>query len=743
MVCAGAALLPSSAAAHALLLSARPAPGAQVATSPAQISATFTEPLNHQLSTVTLAGPNGKPILTRTLPATGQRIVTQPLVLLRRAVYNVRWHSVSADDGHTLDGSYEFGVQAAAPAGERQAQRATLAGGGWLRALLRTIFYAALIVFCGGVFNSALLASGRPPGSWLTVDSRSPHGPASARASTLWRRTVAVGWVAVAAAVLTALVEAADAAGRLSGAGLRAFLFSDVAGEARVAVIAALLCAVGLAARSLPRAASATALLALASVVVSGHADSAHPRGIAVGADLLHLAAAAVWVGGIALVAWAWLPRVPALDGDGRRIVMERVLAPFARVALPAFATVVAAGALNATLELGSIPALWEDAYGRVLAVKIALVASIAAASYSHALRIRPRLLRANPSLDVEQERRHWRLMSVEPVLGIGVIAAAGLLAAFTPAHELVTATQASPRVGSTPAPAARFIGQLAPGALSVAEEGGPLIVAAVVRKEKGGVEAQMHTLSANERPVEVPTQLLLPARLSSCGVGCRAARVPGAPAILPVRVIAAGKPYIAHLPIHWQPDGDALAQRLLARVKRGQLALRDVQIHETLRSGPSARYITDYRLRAPDRFAFTLRRGAQPVGSTIIVRSSEWQRAAGESRWSKSEYGGGAAPFAATSYLGWWIAYAANPRLLDRREAGGFRVADIATLSVIPDFGAVWLRLRIDVTHHRLLRLRMITDAHFMTQEWRAFNRPLQIQPPAASATGAGSAAG
>jgi hypothetical protein len=66
----------------------------------------------------------------------------------------------------------------------------------------------------------------------------------------------------------------------------------------------------------------------------------------------------------------------------------------------------------------------------------------------------------------------------------------------------------------------------------------------------------------------------------------------------------------------------------------------------------------------------------------------------------------------------------------LNRTATG--TVADIATLSEIQDVGPVWLRLRLDVTHRRLLRLRMITAGHFMTQEWGAFNQPLHIQAPA-----------
>ena len=95
-------------------------------------------------------------------------------------------------------------------------------------------------------------------------------------------------------------------------------------------------------------------------------------------------------------------------------------------------------------------------------------------------------------------------------------------------------------------------------------------------------------------------------------------------------------------------------------------------------------------------------------------------------------QYGGGGA-FAASSYLGWWTPYAQNPRLMDLKRGASGTVADVATLTEIQGLGPVWLRLHLDVTHRRLVRLRMITAGHFMTQEWGGFDRPLQIRPPAA----------
>jgi len=102
--------------------------------------------------------------------------------------------------------------------------------------------------------------------------------------------------------------------------------------------------------------------------------------------------------------------------------------------------------------------------------------ALIALASYMHALRVRPRLLETQRPLARDLERRHWELLGVEPMLGVGVVIAAGLLVAFTPPREL--RARRPPAVAAGPAlPAAGpFNARASPGQLSVAEEDGSLL---------------------------------------------------------------------------------------------------------------------------------------------------------------------------------------------------------------------------------------------------------------------------
>jgi hypothetical protein len=99
------------------------------------------------------------------------------------------------------------------------------------------------------------------------------------------------------------------------------------------------------------------------------------------------------------------------------------------------------------------------------------LVALIALVAYAHARRLRPALLAANPHPPAGLERRHWRLVRSEPLLGIGVAAAVGVLAAFPlPPQQLDAVASAGASLTSCdgcplPAPAA--------DELAVAEQAG------------------------------------------------------------------------------------------------------------------------------------------------------------------------------------------------------------------------------------------------------------------------------
>ena len=718
----GLLAVPAVASAHALLISSSPAPGAGLGASPAAITATFSEPLNRPLSTLMLTTSRGQTVRATVAGDGPTRLVLRPAQRLERGVYEVRWRTVSADDGHTAQGSYSFGVRAPVLGPAVTAAPGPLAEGGWLRALLDAIFDGALILFCGAVFCSALLAPPGEPGAWLLPDSSRREV-----ARRQWRATVAIGGAAVFFSVVATLADAAHAGGGINGRALHDYLLSDAAGYIRVAVPAMLLVSVVMAARGVPRRASAPAVLALAAVAAGGHSSSARLSGVAFTADLVHLIAASVWLGGLVNLAIAWVPRLPGMGVAGRRRILEVVLPRFGVVALPAFFTLVVAGALNAATELGSPQALWNAGYGRVLIVKTALVGVVALLSYKHALRLRPRLL-ASREFDVRLERRHWRLLASEPIVGAGIVLAAALLLAYAPPIELSRAVATA----SIPAGTARDTSAEA-SQLSVAGEAGPDIVNALVSHDAQGVSVELRTLTALQQPVALGVRVPGLAPTGRCGVGCTRLALPRSTATLAVDVTSRGQAYRVSLPIRYDPGASAEAGRILETVQRSQQDLRSVAIRETLGSGTGTPEVTAYRVGIPNRFAYRLSHDGRLVSDTTVVGRHEWMRAAGQTRWQASVYGGGGPPFSAAGYLGWWTPFAGQPQLLDRFRAGADQRADVATVSRIPGLGTVWLRIAIDVTHRRVLNIGMITTAHFMTQTWGAFNATAPIAPPPA----------
>jgi copper transport protein len=113
----------------------------------------------------------------------------------------------------------------------------------------------------------------------------------------------------------------------------------------------------------------ALALIAAAGLLVtpvlSGHADTGRWVGLAQVADFAHLAASAVWLGGLAVLLLSALHS----DVDDARSITER----FSPIAFGSVVVVVLSGTFNAYRQVPTLAGL-ETSYGRLLIVKIVLV---------------------------------------------------------------------------------------------------------------------------------------------------------------------------------------------------------------------------------------------------------------------------------------------------------------------------------------------------------------------------------
>lgn len=133
---------------HAALLGSDPPPGVRLSSAPSQLMLSFSEPLNRTLARAHITRVGGATVAAP-MATSSRTLVLRPVQTLGRGAYRVRWHSVSTADGHTLQGSFSFGVRVAPAGGAGSLQQSPFARGGWLRVGVRVLLYAGLLLFTG------------------------------------------------------------------------------------------------------------------------------------------------------------------------------------------------------------------------------------------------------------------------------------------------------------------------------------------------------------------------------------------------------------------------------------------------------------------------------------------------------------------------------------------------------------------------------------------------------------------
>lgn len=161
------------------------------------------------------------------------------------------------------------------------------------------------------------------------------------------------------------------------------------------------------------------ALPVLASVTVAGHGAAA-ARVLGRALVGIHLLAAAFWIGSL------W----PLLDVARRASPREatEVLHRFGSVAQGVVAVLVAAGLGLALLLLDSVQALWSTPYGRLLSIKLLLVAGLLALAALNRLRLVPHFAAGSPTAPAALARS----IHVECVVAALIVVAAALLTTYS-----------------------------------------------------------------------------------------------------------------------------------------------------------------------------------------------------------------------------------------------------------------------------------------------------------------------
>jgi copper transport protein len=369
------------ASAHAVLLSTTPARDSVLPTLPGQVSLTFGESVVLPPNALRVFAPDGVEVDDGHPVHPGGSGATVGIGLRPGAAqgsYTVAWRVISADT-HPVSGAFIFSVgQVSATAAATSAPPGGSAVVGALYAVVRALAYAGFALMVG---PAALLLC-----CW-------PAGAARHTAP----RVAATGWATLLlASVATLLLQGpyGDGTGLadvFEPGAVSSTLQLPLGGAlaARLLLLAATAVYLGqlnhriaVASRPVRRVLAAVgAVLAAATAAtwsVSGHAAVGLQPYLALPADVAHLVAMAVWLGGLATLAVA-LRRTPtdAEEPGGLAGAVTR----FSTVAFGCVAVVVGTGTYQSWRQLGSWSTFFDTDYGRVLGVKILLVGVLLAAA--------------------------------------------------------------------------------------------------------------------------------------------------------------------------------------------------------------------------------------------------------------------------------------------------------------------------------------------------------------------------
>jgi copper transport protein len=374
--------------AHAVLVSSDPADGATLDEAPETVTFEFDETVSLDLGGLAVLDSSGTAVHDGDATSVGGVVSVGLPDDLDVGTYVASYRVLSAD-GHPISGAIVFGVGVAPDAASVTAlTTANEEGWGLWAGLGRMmVFLGVLLAVGAAVFFAFLLDTTVPrrPFRWLV--------PAAA---------------ATALAGLPVMVVSTAARG--SGQGwdvlgdgdlLRSALGQGLGAMAALSVLAVVLAVASatlgprlLATGARQATAGASLVVASAAFAQWGHVRAADPRWLAVVGDVVHVAAAAVWLAGLVLLSWMLVARI------GRAEAAAATLQRFSAWAAVLVAMVALGGGAMASTQLEAPSDLWGSDWGQVLAVKLALVALVLILAGLNRWRLLPSVLAHTGELD-------------------------------------------------------------------------------------------------------------------------------------------------------------------------------------------------------------------------------------------------------------------------------------------------------------------------------------------------------
>ena len=374
------------ASAHAALVATNPAQGATVASAPSEVTLTFSESVTAVKDKIRVVAPDGSRA-DKGDPVTEGAVLRIPLRGdLPIGTYLVSYRVISADS-HPVPGGFTFNVGAPSATvptltDDTPTSRPIAIAIG----ILKYLGYAGLLLAVGAALVMLMLwparLSRRGPRRLLTT------GFGLLVAATLGQFVLQAPYVngvtlaETTAADLTGVLDSQFGAVMLARLGILAVTAVVLSGALkRIATH-------GEPARSDLAILGILSALGAATWPLAGHSAASPVPAVTVVIDTVHIGAMAVWLGGLTVLA-LFLVR-PALrpaqqearvaemrlpTGPANERELAAILPVWSRWATMSVSALLLAGVVQALIEIGTIDALVSTTYGRLILVKVGLVA--------------------------------------------------------------------------------------------------------------------------------------------------------------------------------------------------------------------------------------------------------------------------------------------------------------------------------------------------------------------------------
>jgi len=415
------------AQAHAVLLRTSPAKGSTVNAAPLEVVLTFSEAVNPVEGKLRIIAPDGNRADNGEPRTSGGEVRIPMKQDSLRGTYLVTYRVISADS-HPIAGSYAFNIIAPSPGGPPAAD------GGNANAsplvvdtipVVRWIGYIGLLLLVGAALMLAALWPRR-------LDRRGPTrliwlGAGLIAVATIGEMLLQIPYVAGGG---LADIRSADVKEALSSQYGAAHLI-------RLGVLAAALVLLRPILRGRGWGADRVLLavlgvIGLATWSVSGHPSASPAPMVTVVADIVHLGSMSIWLGGLVILIVFLLPQGTAAE-------LGAIVPVWSRWATYAVSALVLTGVAQSLVEVGTFPAVFGTAYGRLVVVKAGLVSCVLAVAWFSRRLVDP----VGAGAADARGRLHKVIIAEAAIAGV-VLGVASVLVQVTPGRTAVVGSPES-----------------------------------------------------------------------------------------------------------------------------------------------------------------------------------------------------------------------------------------------------------------------------------------------------------